>query len=139
MSSFRFLGVKIKDNSRRSKFFPSSQCDSHQQKLSIWMTRDREEVLFEKRIRIVIEWLQLNVRFITYLDLQSFEVVAFRNSICQVFVSEATPLSDVSRAPKSRDMSGNVPPDFAYLSEANFERKCASNVGCPRFRSSCTS
>jgi len=76
------------------------------------------QYLVEKRIRIVIEWLQLNVRFITYLDLQSFEVVAFRNSICQVFVSEATPLSDVSRAPKSRDMSGNVPPDFAYLSEA---------------------
>ena len=43
------------------------------------------QYLVEKRIRIVIEWLQLNVRFIAYLDLQSFEVVAFVNSICPVF------------------------------------------------------
>jgi len=25
---------------------------------------------------------------------------------------------DINRAPKSRGMSGNIPPDFAYLSEA---------------------
>jgi len=30
---FVFLGVMIKDNSQRSQKFPSSQCDSHQQKL----------------------------------------------------------------------------------------------------------
>jgi len=58
-----------------------------------------------------------------YLDLQSFEVVAFGNSTCPAFEGFQMPrlyLSavDVNRAPKSRGMSGNIPPDFAYLSEA---------------------
>jgi len=78
------------------------------------------QYLVEKRIRVVIEWLQLNFRFLTYLDLQSFEVVALRNSICPAFKGFQRPrlyLSavDVNRAPKS--WGGNVPPDFAYLSE----------------------
>jgi len=57
-----------------------------------------------------------------YLDLQSFEVVAFGNSICPALEGFQRPrlyLSavDANSAPKSRGMSGNVPPDFAYLSE----------------------
>jgi len=86
------------------------------------MTRDREEISCRKRIRIVIEWLQLNVRFIAYLDLQSFEAVAFGNSICPAFEGFQRPrlyLSavDASRDPKSRGMSGNTPLDFAFLGE----------------------
>ena len=75
------------------------------------------QYLVEKRIRIVIKWLQPNVRFIAYLDLQSFEVVALRNSIFQVFEGFQRPhlypsAVDVSRAPKSRGMSSNVPRDL---------------------------
>ena len=58
--------------------------------------------------------------FIAYFDLQSFEVVAFGNGICQVFEGFQRPrlyLSavDVSRAPKSRGMSGNVPARLCIL------------------------
>ena len=121
-SSFRFLVVKIKDNSRESQKIPSSQCDSHQQKLLLWMTRDREEMLCNilsksefgssssilglSRISICspLKWLHSGIAFV---------------QLSKVFQRPRLYLSavNVSRAPKSRGMSGNIPPDFAYLGE----------------------